>query len=186
MKAGRTIGVLAACTAVATAMAGCSAPGANKQAVSFAGMTHTEGEVAQAARQMNEIVPAQARQQTGIGTFTRMSVISLLLYTPALTKAAGESGLKQMDAQIDQQIQAMEKTTPSAGKLTATSKETLRNFLVVANGGVPNLMEIHGSLVKADPPKVSSRYGTVDWKAGGQVTPHTGGGVVFNTHDPAH
>lgn len=180
MTFSRTLAAAALTAALAVGVTGCQGPGSTKEAVSFGSMSHTEGEVEQATNQLNALLPLQVRQRAGVSSFTRMQTISLLLFTPAIEHITDEADLAALDQRVDEQAETLHAAAPGVGEITDTTKEVLRNFIIASNNAMPNLVPTYQQLVTQQPPRVSARYGSIDWEAGGNVKPRVGGGVQFN------
>ena len=178
----RKIGVTAATVALAaTMLGGCSAPGSSKTAVSFAGKSYTQGQVEEATNQLNDLIPAQTLQQVvGAPKLTRMTTMSLLLYTPALEKAADKGDLDALNKTTDKQVDALVDASTKSIKPTATTREALRNLLLVSSGSHAGLTQAFQQEVAKNPPQVNERYGKIDWAAGGAVSPNVPSSVHFN------
>ncbi|MBD3689979.1 hypothetical protein H8R18_02375 [Nanchangia anserum] len=174
MKAPRVLVMAMAGVALAASVTGCQAPGSDRQALSFAGHSYTEGQVSETTRQLNELVSASNAGQGAPMKFSRIQTMTLLMYSPIIDNALAP----EQEQVVDAQLKALAAVAPEAGTPTSTTKEAFRNFLVVQSDSMGIYTTQVQQLVAANPPKFSSRYGHVD---DSQLLPmpNFGGGVAY-------
>lgn len=178
----RKAAVVAASIALAASMtAGCQAPQASKPAVSFQGVSYTEGQVAEATNELNGLLPAETIQQMfGSTKLSRIQTINLLLFTPTVNKVKGDD--PELEQQVDALVVAMRQQAGSQAKAGNTTREALRNLLAVTSDPTQQIAQKFQSDIAQAAPIVSQRYGIVDASTGNAMMPRVPDVVAFKGH----